>query len=82
MIPKTDVTLFGQRLDNRFHVAGFIAGIETGLRFDAFKHVFLECTVKGSYANYLNVLVMGAGKANHHFWTLENILTFGIQIPI
>ena len=82
VIPKTDVTLFGQRLDNRFHIAGFISGIETGLRFDAFKHVFMEYTVKGSYANYLNVLVMGAGKANHHFWVLENILTFGIQIPL
>ena len=81
VIPKTDVTLFGQRLDNRFHIAGFITGVETGLRFDAFKHVFIEYTAKGTYANYLNVLVIGAGKANHDFWTFENILTLGIQVP-
>ncbi len=82
VIPRTDVRLFGQRLDNRFHVAGYIAGIETGLRFDAFKHVFLEYTAKGTFANYTNVLVIGAGKANHHFWTFENILSLGVQIPL
>ena len=79
VIPRTDVTLFGQRLNNRFHIAGFITGIETGIRIDAFKHFFLEYTGKGAYANYLNVLVIGAGKAHHHFWVAENILTLGVQ---
>lgn len=81
VIPKTDVTLFGQRVDNRFHVAGFITGVETGLRMDVFKYIFLEYTAKGTYANYTNVLVMGKGKANHHFWAFENILSLGIQMP-
>lgn len=79
VIPRTDVTLFGQRLNNRFHVAGFITGVETGIRIDAFKHLFLEYTAKGAYANYMNVLVIGAGKAHHHFWVVENILTLGMQ---
>jgi hypothetical protein len=81
VVPRTDVTIFGQELNNRFHVAGFCAGIEMGLRYDAFKHVFIEYTVKGAYANYINVLVCGSGKGNHHFWTGENILTFGFQFP-
>lgn len=82
VIPKTDVTLFGERLNNRFHIAGYVTGVETGLRLDAFKYVFIEYTAKGTYANYLNVLVKGAGRANHSFWTFENILTLGIQFPL
>lgn len=78
VIPKTDVTLFGNRLDNRFHIAGWIAGSEMGLRYD-FKHFFSEATMKGTYANYSNVLVIGTGKANHTFWTAQLILSAGFQ---
>lgn len=79
VVPRTDVTLFGERLNNRFHVAGYCAGIEAGLRYEAFKHIYLEYTAKGSFANYTNVLVIGAGKAHHHFWCAENILVLGLQ---
>lgn len=82
VIPRTDVTLFGQRLNTRFHIAGGIFGIETGLRYDAFKHFFLEYTAKGTWANYADVLLIGQGKANHHFYTLQNILLLGVQFPI
>lgn len=82
VIPRTDVTLFGERLNNRFHIAGYIFGIESGLRYDAFKHFFVEYTAKGTWANYVNVLVIGSGKANHNFFTFENILLLGIQFPL
>ena len=81
MIPKTDVALFGSRLDNRFHIAGWLTGIETGLRYDV-KHFFFEPTVKGTFVNYTNVLTIGTGRANHHFWCLEAILTAGFQFPL
>ena len=82
VIPKTDVTLFGQRVDNRFHIAGYCAGLDLGFRFQTFKYLFLEYSAKGSFENYKNVLVIGSGKANHHFWTFENILVLGLQIPL
>ncbi|MCX6295831.1 MAG: hypothetical protein NTX97_07150 [Bacteroidetes bacterium] len=82
VVPRTDVTLFGERLNNRFHVAGYCMGIEAGLRYDAFKHIFIEYTAKGSFANFTNVLVIGEGKAKHHFWTFENILTLGLEFPM
>lgn len=82
VVPRTDVTLFGERLNNRFHVAGYIFGIESGLRYDAFKHFFLEYTAKGTWANYRNVLVIGNGKANHNFYTFQNILLLGMQFSI
>jgi hypothetical protein len=80
-IPKTRVQLFGETLDNRFHIAGYVAGIESGLRYDS-RWFFAEYTGKGSFANFTNVLVCGAGKANHYFWTFEHIFTVGLQFPI
>ena len=82
MIPKTDVALLGSRLDNRFHIAGWLVGIESGLRYDGFKHFFFESTVKGTFVDYTNVLTIGTGRANHHFWCLEAILTAGFQFPL
>lgn len=81
VIPKTNVTIFGSHLDNRFHVAGWVTGVETGARYD-FRHFFMEATCKGTFANYTDVLVIGTGKANHHFWTFEAILTAGFQFGI
>ena len=82
VIPKTDVTLFGERLDNVFHVAGYVSGIETGLRYEFRKYLFSEAMVKGTFANYTNVLTVGTGKAHHTFFTGEFILTLGIQFPL
>lgn len=80
VIPKTDVTLFGERLDNCFHIAGYIFGIEGGFRLEMFKYIFLEPTIKGSFANYKSVLTVSEGKAHHHFWTFETILSGGFQV--
>ena len=82
VIPRTDITLFGQRLNNRFHIAGYLFGIESGIRYDAFKYFFMEYTVKGTWANYTNVLAIGSGKVNHSFYTLQNILLLGVQFPL
>lgn len=80
--PRTQVTLFGQDLNNRWHVAGWVAGVEAGLRYDTFKHIYIEYAAKGLYADYRNVLVLGSGKAHHHFWCFENMLVLGFQFPI
>jgi hypothetical protein len=81
VIPKTDVTLFGERVDNCFHIAGYCAGIEAGIRYEAYKYFFLEYTGKEVFSNYTKVLTIGPGKAHHHFWTFENILVLGVQVP-
>ena len=80
VIPKTDVTLFGERRDNVFHVAGYITGIEAAIRWHFLKSFFLEPAVKGVYANYLNVLTVGSARANHHFFASEVIVTGGFQL--
>jgi len=82
VIPRSDVYLFGVEMNNKFHVAGYVTGIEIGLRYDLFKYFYVEPTIKGVFANYLNALTVGTGKANHHFWAFETIGTFGFQFPL
>lgn len=82
VIPKTDVTLFGQRLDNRFHIAGYVVGLDAGLRYDLFRYAFIETSLKGVFANYTNVLTVGDGRAHHHFFAGEYIFAAGFQIGI
>ena len=82
VIPKTDVTLFDERRDNVFHVAGYIMGIETGIRYHFCKKFFLEPAFKGCYANYVKVLTVGSAHANHHFFVAEMILTGGVEFQL
>ena len=81
VIPRTDCTIFGNRLNNRWHIAGFIAGFETGLRAELFKHLCIEFTAKAAYADYLWCYVQytGNGNANHRFGTVGAILSAGYQ---
>jgi hypothetical protein len=81
VIPKTDVTLFGKRRDNVFHVAGYILGIDTELRYEFGKHLFAETGFKGCFANYTHVLTIGDAKANHHFFSLEYLFSIGYGVP-
>jgi len=77
--PRTDVTLFGNRVNNNWKISGIVGGIEAGLRAELFKHSYIEFTGKGGYANYINSLVQGKGygKASNTFWFTEAILVFG-----
>jgi len=79
--PRTDVKMFGERLNNRWHVAGWIVGLESGLRINFLKHGFFEFVGKGIYADYVRSLVLGKGNgtARHSFWASQLTLTLGYQ---
>jgi hypothetical protein len=81
VIPRTDVTLFGERLNNNWKVAGWIVGLESGLRVNFLKQGFFEFVGKASYADYVNTFVLGKGhgKANHHFFTGQLSATLGLR---
>ena len=81
VVPRTDVTIFGERLNNDWHPSGWIVGVESGLRMEFFRNGFLEFVAKGSYADYMHCLVLGKGngEANHQFCTAQLTLTFGVH---
>lgn len=80
--PRTDVTMFGERLNNKWHIAGWIVGVESGLRMEFLKHGVFEFTGKGVYADYRNALVLGKGngKASHHFFATQLTMTLGFML--
>ncbi|RYE24340.1 MAG: hypothetical protein EOP51_07655 [Sphingobacteriales bacterium] len=80
VVPRSDVILFEKQTDNQFHVAGYVMGAESGFRFYPLKNLFLEATVKGGYANYLDVLTVQGGKASHAFRYGEVIGLIGYDI--
>jgi hypothetical protein len=77
--PRTDVTMFGTRLNNNWHIAGWIVGIESGLRVEFLKNGVFEFVAKGVYADYRKCLVLGKGNgtANHHFFAGQLTMTLG-----
>jgi hypothetical protein len=81
VVPKTDVTLFGTRLDNKFKVAGYVTSFEPCFRAYPLKRWFLELSGKGGYANYVNASTVAGGKVSHHFTFLGTVLTAGFDIP-
>ncbi len=81
VVPRTDVTLFDQRLNNNWKVAGWITGVESGARFSFYNKAYLEFVGKAVYADYVNVFVLGRenGKASHHFFATQLTATLGYQ---
>ena len=79
VIPRTDVTMMGTRLNNDWHLAGWIVGAEGGIRVEFLKNGVFEFMGKGTYADYTNVLVLGKGNgtAHHHFFTGQLTMTLG-----
>lgn len=77
--PRTEISIMGTRLNNKWHVAGWIVGVEAGVRVEFLKYGVFEFMGKGSYADYRKVLVLGKGngQANHHFFTGQLTMTLG-----
>ena len=81
VVPRTDVTIFSTRLNNYWHIAGVIAGVETGFRAQFFQRLCIELTTRASYADYMQCLVQyaGNGTAHHMFGTRGALLNVGYQ---
>jgi hypothetical protein len=82
LIPKTDSRILGGHNDGPFRVSGFVVGSSVGLRYDLFRNFFLETGFKGAFADYTSAKVINAGRANHHFFSLEYIWAAGLNLPI
>lgn len=57
VVAKTDVRVFGDGIDNDFHVAGFTLAGKTGPRLEWRKRFFLSAEAKSGYASLPAVLV-------------------------
>ncbi len=80
VIPKTYVKLWGEALDNEFHVAGFIVSGEAGLRYNFSKLLYLTAQVRSGFADYIDVLAACNAKASHAFFYAQGDLCIGLKI--
>ncbi|MEP7167889.1 MAG: hypothetical protein ABI855_00815 [Bacteroidota bacterium] len=79
VIPRSATSLWGNSRDDTYHVAGFVAGIDLGLRYDFLKNFYFETNGKGAFADYTNVLLYGEGRAQQSWFSFEYIFTIGFQ---
>ena len=81
VIPRTDVTIYGTEVNNRWNLAGWIIGVEGGIRVEFLKHGVFEFVGKGSYADYRRGYILGAGqgRSHHHFFTAQLTGTIGLS---
>ncbi|MEO6538725.1 MAG: hypothetical protein ABIT07_05205 [Ferruginibacter sp.] len=83
-IPRTDFTWRGDRLNNKFHIAGYNLSTEAGTRIYAFKKLFFEITGKTGYVRYINALAnttqLKENRVKHGFGYFELIGTIGYDI--
>lgn len=84
VVPRTDVRLYGEGMNNRFHVAGWGAGAQAGLHVTLFKTFFLRSTLRGGYIDLLDVLTTGddADRASQHFWYAQWNIAVGAQFRL
>ena len=84
VITKTEISIFGDDVDNRFHLSGYTLEAKTGPRLEFWKWGFLAFEVKGGYMSLPDVLIHNdePKRADHNFSFVEYYGVAGLQIPI
>lgn len=82
VIPRTDVRLFGEGINNKFHLAGYGTGAQLGLFALFADRVFLRANMRAGYIELPSVLTTGKAedRAAQHFWFMEENVMLGVLI--
>jgi hypothetical protein len=82
VIPRTDVRLFGEGLNNKFHLAGYGAGAQVGIFALFSDRIFLRANLRAGYIELPSVLTTGKAKdrADQHFWFVQENVVVGVLI--
>ena len=82
VIPRSDTRIMGFRHNERYNIAGFVIGMDGGLRYDFLNYFFAQASAITAYAHYGNVLLYGGGRAKQHWFSLQTMLIVGFQFPL
>lgn len=82
VIPRTDVRLFGEGINNKFHLAGYGAGAQVGVFALVAGRVFLRANMRAGYIELPSVLTTGKSedRASQHFWFVQENVMVGVLI--
>lgn len=79
VIPKTSSIVLGKHRDDRYHIAGYVVAVETGLLFQFSKHLLAEWNVKAAYANYRRFLIAD-GYGSQQWNALHTAVLLGYKL--
>ncbi|MCB0791595.1 MAG: hypothetical protein H6595_11280 [Flavobacteriales bacterium] len=81
VIPRSDVRLFGEGVNNRFHLAGFGLGVQAGVHVTILRYVFLRVTGRAGWIDLPNVLTTGTSedRAHQNFLFYQGSAELGAQ---
>lgn len=82
VVLRSDVRLFGEGVNNHFHLSGYAVSGYVGLRIDLISHLYIEVGGKAGYIDLPDVLVNGRSKdrASQHMGFLEQIVYVGTPV--
>jgi hypothetical protein len=81
LVPKTDSYIMGKHNDGPFRFSGWVIGAGAAIHYDFFEYFFIEPSIKESFAKYTDVKLYERGRAQHHFFSTQIILSAGFNIP-
>ena len=79
--PKTNSTILGMHRDDKYHVSGYVFGIESGFRLRLGKYFFGTGTCKGAWANYNHFLIWN-GYGKQRWFSGQFNYMVGCQFPL
>lgn len=79
--PKTNSTVLGKHRDDKYHISGYVLGVESGLRLHLGKYFFATGSFKGAWANYNHFLIWNGYGRQQWFSGQFNYLV-GCQFPL
>ncbi len=84
LIPRSEVHLFGEGVNNVFHIAGVGAGAQAGLHFTFLQHLFLRTTGRLTWVDLPSVLTTGTAedRADQIFWAYQWNVALGGQFHL
>ncbi|MFO0358913.1 MAG: hypothetical protein ACK50N_00295 [Flavobacteriales bacterium] len=84
MLPWTDWTFFGVHYRNKPHVAGYGFSLATGMRFEFFKHFFIQGNVQIGKTNLTDILLQDHldSRASQKIDFIERSWALGCYFPI
>ena len=82
VIPRTESRIMGNSYNEHYHISGYVAGIESSLRYEPVRNIFAELSVKGVFARYSDVLLYGNGRASQQWWSGQWLFTLAYQLPV
>jgi hypothetical protein len=81
-ITRTNVTLFGDKIENNFALSGFTGTIEGTGKYTYNSHWNFETGFKANFVDYNNVLTLRNGSASHYVISLHWIVAIGFEVRL